>query len=245
MSSTHGTRTGLDFYRTPRAAILPIQPVLSAITDSSTHWLDAGCGDGAILCEMAEAGFSIEGIEWDFARAFAAQDRVGTVLGTTSPRVPSVTRGNFLTMELDLRATSIIDNPPYNIAAQWIRRCDGLVEVGCVHAHLLRLAFGTSTRSRWDLFQPHTSGLRFVGALRDRPSFCISTKCGTCGGSWQFDTDLAIRDCLHPPGCELAGEPPRAKTPYTASTTDSTGYAWYIWQKGYTGKAEFRPLEPV
>lgn len=240
MSSTHGKRTGLDFYRTPRAAILPILPVLrelqGAPPPSRPHWLDAGCGDGGIMEVLREHDFSVEGIEKDPGRAFQAADRLGS-----QGEAPSVICGDFIQMELSLPHTSIIDNPPYNIAADWIRRCASLVDL---HVHLLRLAFGTSTRSRWDLFKPGESGLRFVGALRDRPSFCISAKCSCCLGAWQFNTALATRDCLHPPGCELSGEPPRNKTPYTSSTTDSTGYAWYIWKKGYTGPAEFRPLEP-
>ena len=238
MSSTHGRRFGLDYYRTPPEAITVVVPWLMALVAENPHatarqlsWLDAGCGTGAIMEVLHDFGMAVTGLEKSVARCIQV------------PAHLAVRCADFMRL-VEIDAGNTIDNPPYNIAADWIRHCAALLPLGTLHGHLLRLSFAGSSTSRWDLLEPGRSALRFVGPLRDRPSFCTSVTCKACEGVWHYPATNEIKDCPHPPTgvCELDGAVPKAKTKYTASRTDSASYAWYVWQNGYTGPAEFVPL---
>jgi|TARA_R110002012_G_scaffold39245_1_gene108663 hypothetical protein len=223
MSRTKGgSDDPLNYYRTPRAAVDTIADLLTP-----GIWLDAGCGDGAIMGALIDHGLRCKGIETDSARLLQA----GTAHG-------EVYYGNFLYMDRDsaLRYDHIISNPPYNVAPDWIRRANGLVDEGGLSVHLLRLGFLGSASKRLDLVGPD-SELAHVVVLRNRPSFCLSTSCRICGGRWRFPTETAAKDALHPEGCVHSGFRPMAKSPYTSSRTDSTDYAWFVWQRGWHGAA--------
>lgn len=162
MSSTNRgrERNALDFYETPpettRAILAHLEP--------ASIVLDPCCGDRAILLAVAEAwpGASCLGADIDPARA---ADVHIDALGPESWTCPGVT---------------VITNPPYSRAEEFVRRA--LLEVGPTGtvAMLLRLAF-LESKGRASLHAKHPSD---VFVLAKRPSFTGDGRADSAAYAW-------------------------------------------------------------
>ena len=155
-----------DFYKTPAwviRALLESEPLHGPI-------LEPSCGDGAIISQLIDLGVckadELLGVEIHPQRAeSAAANRWGA----------RVVCGNFLEgldawQHLESRPCSIITNPPYRLAADFVRRSLEVVQPGGRVCMLLRLNFLGSSRKRLDVVQ-RGSGLSRVIVLAKRPSF--------------------------------------------------------------------------
>lgn len=170
-----------DFYRTPSWAVhalLDSEPLHGPI-------LEPACGDGAILDELRGAGlFPLVGVELN-------PDRWGAVLATLCSTRTTIHRGDFLCpdeiLEQRLRGggfASVVANPPYGQAADFIRRALNVVQPGGRVCMLLRLNFLGSSRKRLDVVGPG-SGLARVIVLAKRPSF-TGGRTDACEYAWMI-----------------------------------------------------------
>ena len=170
MSATgrSSVRVDGDFYRTPSwvvRALLESEPLHGPI-------LEPSCGDGAILGELAERHYEpLVGVELDPNRFRLAQDQ------ENPDRRCAVYCGDYLQPDQYLRQTlgkwrfaSIVTNPPYKQAAEFVRSSLARVQPGGRVCMLLRLNFLGSSRKRLDVVGPG-SGLARVIVLAKRPSF--------------------------------------------------------------------------
>jgi hypothetical protein len=154
-------RSANDFYATPKW----VTEALLREVKMADLILEPGAGDGAILALLAGHGYRAVGVEIDHARAIVAQ-------GLTHCRVY---KGDFLgpdwsAVDAPVIPVTIVMNPPYSLAADFVRRARQLVIAGG-HVHvLLRLGFLGSSRTRLDLLDAD-SGLSAVRVLSKRPSF--------------------------------------------------------------------------
>lgn len=184
MSSTnraHG-RGGADFYRTPQWAI----DVLLERVALKSPVLDPGCGDGAILEGLREAGHGpLVGVELDPERAAAAAAVVET---------GRVVCDDLFDVDLGSgwRApASAVSNPPYNIAQPFIERTLTLCQPGARCFFLLRLAFlSGQKRCASGLFDQ----LVAVYVLPRRPSFVASGSGDSTDYAWfEFSSTADVR----------------------------------------------------
>ena len=171
MSATNrsAVRHAGDFYRTPAwvvRALLESQPLHGPT-------LEPACGDGALMDSLGvPALFPVVGVELDEDRHACArmlEDRAG--------RCYRAYRGDFLEPHRELRESldrwrfaSVVSNPPYKQAAQFVRSSLERVQPGGRVCMLLRLNFLGSSRKRLDVVGPG-SGLARVIVLARRPSF--------------------------------------------------------------------------
>lgn len=158
MSSTKrgGQRRPDDFYRTPRWAI---DALLYTIWGVKGPILDPGCGDGAILAALQDHGYpDTIGVELDAGRAEAA-----------APFCRQLLVGDLLTLDLThLNAGTVIGNPPYALAQEFVEHALRTVQPGGKVYMLLRLAFlAGQKRARSGLW----SHLDAVHILSRRPAF--------------------------------------------------------------------------
>lgn len=162
MSSTNRgrERNALDFYETPPDVTLAILTRL----EPAKVVIDPCCGDRAILRVVAEVWprAACAGIDIDPARA---ANKHADALGPESWTCPGVT---------------VITNPPYSRAEDFVRRA--LLEVGPTGtvAMLLRLAF-LESKGRAVLHQEHPSD---VFVLAKRPSFTGDGKSDSAAYAW-------------------------------------------------------------
>ena len=170
MSATNrsAVRRADDFYRTPAwvvRALLESQPLHGPT-------LEPACGDGAIMGELVERHYEpLIGVELDPDRYRAAQTQ------EDPGRSCRVFCGDYLQPDRHLQQTlgawrgaSVVSNPPYKQAAQFVRSSLARVQPGGRVCMLLRLNFLGSSRKRLDVVGPG-SGLARVIVLARRPSF--------------------------------------------------------------------------
>ena len=141
-----------DFYATPGWAVRAILPYLPHVSA-----FDPCAGDGAIVAEMCDAGWSCAGVELDFVRASVALDKRGVeiVCGDGLARIS----------DPDVALPLVVMNPPYRCADEWVRKA---VNYGRTVAALLRLNF-LGTQGRAELFA--AVGIPDTYVLSKRPSF--------------------------------------------------------------------------
>jgi SAM-dependent methyltransferase len=163
-----------DFYETPAwcvDALFEAEPLCGP-------YYDPACGTGAILRILAERdqalGLDIHppSVEACIAEELAAQV------------------ADYLSSDLRWRApgdawsgTTIVMNPPYKLAAEFVRAALEDVQPGRKVAALLRLNFLGSSRKRLDLVGPD-SHLRAVHVLSRRPSFTGDGRTDACEYAW-------------------------------------------------------------
>ena len=186
-----------DFYETPDWATRAIVEAIGAPNFGLA--LDAGCGTGAILRELAANGIEGRGIEKDAARAREARKWTGC---------SRVTVGDFLdpASHPQEQVASVVMNPPYREASEFIRTALAMdmVDRGWANPEeytsamvpytpfrpsvvaLLRQGFFGSCRTRRDLIE-QGSGLYAIYNLTKRPSFTGDNRtdaCDYCWGVW-------------------------------------------------------------
>lgn len=197
------TRDPKDFYATPKPAFSPLLPFLPPL--ATFH--DPCAGDGRLVLWMREHGLKAEGTELEY--------REETYL-----RVPY--GWDFL--EDNTRRDFIITNPPFSLAfemAKHARRNASHV------AFLLRLSFLESDeRGEW--FEKNEPNGLFV--LKKRPNFVMSVTCKS--GVWEKET--MPRVCKHNWILPIESERPKVcpkcgGAKLAISTSDSSGYAWFVW----------------
>lgn len=165
-------RSPRDFYETPAwcvDALFDAEPLCGP-------YYDPGCGTGAILRILAKRGKAWGGdIHAPSVQACADE---GLVVGVA----------DYLSPELRYRApgevtTTIVMNPPYKLAPEFLRAALEDLEPGRKVCALLRLNFLGSSRKRLDLVGPG-SGLRSVYVLSRRPSFTGDGRTDACEYAW-------------------------------------------------------------
>lgn len=158
-----------DFYETPAwcvDALFGAEPLCGP-------FMDPCCGSGAILNAIDGRG---EAWGRDIDPALVAQAKQ---------------RGRTLCVEDYLGAKrfpggcddTVVMNPPYRLAAEFVRAALGDAAPGRKVCALLRLNFLGSSRSRLDLVGPD-SQLRSVHALSRRPSFSGDGRSDACEYAW-------------------------------------------------------------
>lgn len=231
MSATNrgAERAQDDYYATPDWVS---DGLLSKLSLDGDRWfIDCGCGDGAILgraiANGVAPGYCI-GIEIDGGRAGIARQRY-----TES----AILDGDFLTNKADdylarlsyeptTKAGSylIVGNPPYSLAIEFAKRALELAakRPGSVVALLLRLGF-LETPKRAAFHVEHPSHLY---VLPKRPSFCHSFTCKPCSKG----RDKPLRRNMPTTVSKL--ECPECGKNMSKTTSDATGYAWFVWGDG-------------
>jgi len=161
-------RNARDFYQTPRwcvEALLECEPI-------APPYFDPCCGDGAILEVLAEHGEAF-GLDIHPPAVRACKD-AGLWTG-----IDDFLGGN----RWEGDHGSVVMNPPYRQAAEFIRHAIGQQARGVKVAALLRLNFLGSSRKRIDLVGPG-SCLRSVLVLSKRPSFTGDGRTDACEYCW-------------------------------------------------------------
>ncbi len=213
-------RDARDFYRTPAwsvRAILPFLPTSGTI-------MEPGCGDGAILEALIDAGVPrsrLYAVELDPGLAADCEERTGI----------EVEVADFLREPMP-GAGLVIGNPPFGIAQEFVEKALEIVDPtkGTV-CMLLRLNwFGGGERAPF-----HRAAPADLYVLPRRPSFCASITCKKkCG--WQIS--IAV-DADKPKKCAACGEA------VTVTTTDATEYCWAVWRPGGGGRWFVLECEPA
>lgn len=133
MSNTQ-TRQKDDFYPTPPEAT---EALLDNERFDSVVW-EPAAGDGAIAEVMTKHGYNVVASDLnDYGYCKAGTDFL------METRLPEVHRP----------VTSLVTNPPYKLAEQFIQHA---IRLGAIkHAWLLRLSFLEGVKRRTTLFEPH------------------------------------------------------------------------------------------
>lgn len=171
MSATNrgAQRRKNDFYETPEwclDALVESEPLVGP-------YFDPCCGNGAIVRFFDEMGETVSGADIDPELVAECGDLNVSVADFFEGRVPE-----------DHQKT-IVMNPPYKDAANFIRCALTISPPGRKVAALLRLNFLGSSRSRLDLFD-RNSELRAVHVLARRPSFTGDSRTDACEYCWMI-----------------------------------------------------------
>ena len=171
MSATNrgAQRRENDFYETPEwclDALIGAEPLVGP-------YFDPCCGNGAILRFFAGCGEEISGADIDPALVAQCGELDASVADFLSGPVP------------DDHNKTIVMNPPYKDAAEFIRCALTISPPGRKICALLRLNFLGSSRKRLDLFGPG-SELRAVHVLARRPSFTGDSRTDACEYCWMI-----------------------------------------------------------
>ena len=163
MSATNrgAKREAADFYPTPKEAFDPIVPYL----DTDRHHWECAQGDGRLVKWMREREIKVDGSD------LASGD-------------------DFLMEEINKHGSTIITNPPFSLAQEFIERA---LELSTEVWMLLRINFlGGQKRHQW--WQQHAPNALFV--LSERPDF---TGAGgdACEYAW-FYWGERWRGIIHP-----------------------------------------------
>lgn len=143
-----------DYYTTPSWAV---RRLLEAWRPPAGVWMEPSAGNGAIIR-------AVNAIRpWTDWRALEIRDEERETLEALCP----TTIGNFLRdSELDLDVVTVIGNPPFSLAWEFIQRAREVYPNAEV-CFLLRLAFAAS-KDRCAFMRAHPPD---VFVLPDRPSF--------------------------------------------------------------------------
>ena len=88
---------------------------------------------------------------------------------------------DFLKWNKDKKYKTIIGNPPYNLAKEFIEKCFEIAEEDTEIIMLLRTAF-LESKKRYDFWQIHPVNKLYV--LSQRPSFLVNGKSDATSYSW-------------------------------------------------------------
>jgi len=218
-----------DYYATPPWVVDRLLEQLPIGPRYPESWIvDPGCGDGAIMERIVQAGVQpgfVIGVENDSARAALARERFPSAtvldedyLGDEIPGYMERRRNG---------AIHVIGNPPYSHAMEFIKRSMDIARDGVV-CMLLRLAFlETNKRAAFHLDHPAR-----VFVLPRRPSFCHSFKCkGTHEqphAEIKFSRSTAVTKC----DCPTCGRR------MSKTMSDATAYGWFVWGDSKPGTWE-------
>jgi len=163
-------RNPRDFYRTPEWCIellLESESLMPVVYDPA-------CGDGAILEVLQDWFHTVHGMELDAATALQASQALDTPIAV----------GDYLDPDTvhPFRA-DVVMNPPYRLAAEFVRAALERSEPRTKVCALLRLGFLGSSRTRMDLVGPD-SELKSVYVLGKRPSFTGDSKTDASSYAW-------------------------------------------------------------
>ena len=159
-----GARHPRDFYETPSwvtEALLDREPIHGPI-------FDPACGQGAILRVLHDRGM---GSLW------------GNDIEPGKSELYIRHNEDYLNCAPQPQWGSIVMNPPYKHAAEFVRVAIADTKPGGKVCALLRLNFLGSSRKRLDLVGPG-SGLRSVYVLSRRPSFTGDGRTDACEYAW-------------------------------------------------------------
>lgn len=162
-----------DFYATPAWCTRAIMPHLRL----NDPVLDPCCGDGAILGVLFAAGRTVCGLELDAAR--------GGTSGSVSIR-------DALTPEPWPQHRTIITNPPYSLAMEFIERALREAPEDADVAFLLRLNFlGSQRRAAFHRSYPSDVYVlprrpSFTGGGTDATEYCWMVWGASRGGQWSI-----------------------------------------------------------
>lgn len=101
-----GERRALDFYPTPPEATIALLNEIAAVIPPTDAIWEPACGDGAISKVLVAHGFTV--IETDIAARGRPSEQI-----------------DFLKVE-HRRSETIITNPPFNLATEFIEHADSL-----------------------------------------------------------------------------------------------------------------------
>lgn len=149
------TRNVNDFYGTPLATV---RQFLNQYKLKEGNILEPAAGNGNILQAIREAGYNnpLTSVE------IREQEREGL------EQHGRVIIGDFLSLSLDMEYSTIITNPPFSLAQQFVERAFELDGKDTDIIMLLRLAFLESKKRR-EFWQRHPVSGLYV--LSERPSF--------------------------------------------------------------------------
>lgn len=210
-----------DFYETPHWATRAILPHLQR----GASVLDPCCGLGAILDVARGSWQTTCGIEIGAWRAKKA-----------AARGHEVVRRDALSAGAWPNAFTIVTNPPYSLAEDFIRRA-WQEAPNSDAAFLLRLNFlGAQKRAAFHRRRPAD-----VFLLPRRPSFVLAVSCkGRCGWGELIplrpDTGKPTWD--RPARCNACGDR------VTASSSDACEYAWFVWGPNRGGRWQILEATP-
>ena len=163
-------RNPRDFYRTPAwcvEALMEHEQLMPIVYDPA-------CGDGAILQVLQGCFHTVHGLEIDARSALRASQSLDAPIGVGDYLDPSVAH--------PLRA-DVVMNPPYRMAAEFVRAALRRSEPRAKVCALLRLNFLGSSRKRLDLVGPESELARVI-VLPKRPSFTGDGKSDACEYAW-------------------------------------------------------------
>ena len=170
MSATNRgrARNARDFYETPEW----VTGSLLSVEALPTPIFDPCCGTGAMLRVLSRG------------REASGADIHPESVNEARSNTLDVSVADFLAIEHQKkRRGSVVMNPPYRQAAEFVRAALRGWEPGSRVAALLRLNFLGSSRKRIDLVGPG-SCLRAVHVLSRRPSFTGDGRTDACEYAW-------------------------------------------------------------
>lgn len=233
MSATgrnHGERQADDFYATPYWVTRAILPKLRP-----NAVLDPFAGEGAILDVVQSTwGSRTLGIELDLGRQVIANKK------------HTVWHGDSLQDKWDLTPfqyiPSVVTNPAYCIAMEAILRALKYASTIDVHeraelAFLLRINF-LGAQKRAEFHKKHPAD---VYVLPRRPNFVLAIACKPPKGCGWADVIP-----YNPDGTLCRPRPekcPSCNGSLSASSSDATEYAWFVWGPGRGGRWEILDVE--
>lgn len=143
-----------EYYATPPA---PVQQLLRDVHFPGGRWLEPGAGSGSIIRAVNKVR---QDVDWT---AIELQERMRRRLEATGA---TTLIGDFLRKSMHGDFALALGNPPFSLAAHFVRRSLHLANECCL---LLRLNWlGSSTKRRW-VFEHY--GLPDLFVLAERPSF--------------------------------------------------------------------------
>lgn len=149
------TRNAHDFYGTPLATV---RQFLDHYKLKQGNILEPAAGNGNIIRAIRKAGYTnpVTSVE------IREQEREGL------EQYGQVITGDFLSVSLDMVYSTIITNPPFSLAQQFVEKALQLATPDTDIIILLRLAFLESKKRR-EFWQRHPVSRLYV--LSERPSF--------------------------------------------------------------------------
>jgi len=163
-------RNPRDFYRTPAwcvEALLEHEHLMPVVYDPA-------CGDGAILEVLQSSFHTVHGLELDASTALLASQALDTPIAVGDYLDPDVVHPF---------RSDVVMNPPYKLAAEFVRAALQRSEPRAKVCALLRLGFLGSSRKRIDLVGPG-SCLKSVYVLAKRPSFTGDSRTDASSYAW-------------------------------------------------------------
>ena len=164
-------RVASDFYATP---IPVIKKFLKHYKLQHGHILEPSAGNGNFITALREEGYN------NYNPITAIELREEERNNLIDSGADNVIITDFLTWEPNKKYTTIIGNPPYTYALEFINKCFEIATEKTKIIMLLRTAF-LESKKRYNFWQKHPLSGLYV--LSQRPSF---TGKGTDATSYSF-----------------------------------------------------------